>query len=109
LPAHGEYADALLRIVGRRKKGKSLDVVPVEVRENDVDDILGNAIADQFLTQHADAGSGIEYGNPVGFFTKDPDTGGIAPVPLKFSSANRQRTTNSVKFYFHFVQFLLKV
>src|SRR5262245_22037947 len=99
LPAPAEGADGKVpsRIVGRRKEGEPLDVVPVKVREGDEHGphlLVGTR--KQVLAEVPDAAARVQD-RYLTSIVRQPYTGRVAAEVLEVSVANRDRTPGAVE------------
>jgi len=101
IPGKREEGDFLTGIIGRRKEGKALDVVPVKVRERDHDLFLLVPDGEEVAPQISQSRAGVNDGNAVGIGEGDLQAGGVTTELLKTSITDRDGSPRAVKFKFH--------
>ena len=94
-------SDPLLFIICRSKKWKSLDMVPMKMGKNNIDNILAYPMFYDVLPQFPNSCTRIKNYNSIGRFTVDANACGVSTISLKFFPTHRNRTPNTLKFYFH--------
>jgi hypothetical protein len=87
-PAQSENPEVLGDIVGRRKKGKALNVVPVKMGEGDDDLLLPVAHGQQILAEIPDPGARVNNGNRLRVWHGNAHTCGVAAKFLKARITN---------------------
>ena len=101
IPGKCEEGDFLTGIIGRRKEGKALDVVPVKVRERDHDLFLLVPDGEEVAPQISQSRAGVNDGNAVGIGEGDLQAGGVTAELLKTSITDGDGSPRAVKFKFH--------
>src|SRR5215470_10968124 len=89
-PSHGEYTDSLFFIICGSKIWQALDVIQMKMRKKNIDDILGEAASDNFLSKISNARACVNNSKPIGSFPIDLYAGRISAIPFKFSAAYGQ-------------------
>ena len=79
--------DDVLRVVQRPEEGESLDVIPVEVRQKDVDRV--GPLLEHARAERSNARARVE--DESGLAAADLDTGGVAAVPDRAGSRRWNR------------------
>src|SRR4029079_18656789 len=99
--AEREDGDFLRRIVGRSKKGETLDVIPVKVSERDKQLVLMMPDRGQVSAEISQAGSGIDDRDAICIFKCDLKTGGVTAELLKAGITDRDGAADAVKLKLH--------
>jgi hypothetical protein len=97
IPAERQECDFLSRIISLGKERKSLDVIPVKVREGDDDSVLLVADGAEISTQISQSCARVNDGNAVRISERDLQAGRVAAELLKTRIANGNGTPRTVK------------
>src|SRR5262249_20436031 len=96
-----ENPDGLGDIVGGRKEGKALNMVPVQMGEGDDDPLLPMAHGQQIPAEIPDPGAGVNNGNGLHVRRGNAHTRGVAAKFLKACITNGSGTACTVELEFH--------
>jgi hypothetical protein len=97
IATEGEERDLAAFDVGRFKKGKSLDVVPMEVRERNDNGLMPkDGILHDMASELAYSRPGIDDPDVDGVSGSDEDATGTSTIFVELSSANRNRPPASI-------------
>src|SRR5262249_53488180 len=99
--AQGENRDILGGIVGRRKEGKALNVVPVKMGEGDDNLLLPMAHGHQILAEIPDPGARVKNGNRLRVGYSHAHTGAVGAKFLKAGITHGSGTARAIEFEFH--------
>ena len=101
VPAERQERDFLPGIISRGKERKTLDVVPVKVRERDSDLFLLMADGAKVSTQISQSCSRINDGNAVGIGERDLQARSVAAESLKTSITDGDGSPRTIKLQLH--------
>lgn len=101
IPAQGKERDFLIGIIGWGKERKTLDMVPVKVRERDKDLFLLVPDGAEVAAQISQSRAGINDGDAIGIGERDLEAGGVTAELLETSITDWDGSPRPVKFELH--------
>lgn len=96
--AERQQRDFLAGIISRRKKRKTLDMIPVKVCEGDDDLVLFVAHGAEVFAEISQAGPCVNYRDAVRIAERDLEAGCVTAKLLKSRIANGNGTARAVEF-----------
>ena len=108
-PAERQKGDFLAGIISWGKKGKTLDVVPVKMREPDIDSVLLVADGAEVFAEISYSRARVNDGDSVCICERDLQAGGVTAELLETDIADRDGSPRPVKLELHRVALIILV